>query len=142
MFCGPGAMYKVICAAMQEMGVTERRFRHDVMAQPANVKQIPGFPEEQIGKTHKITVVRGIQEDVIDARADEPVAVALERAAIPVDTHCRGGECGFCRSQLLSGDIFISPLNDGRRREDKEMGWFHACSAYPVSDIRIKIPIL
>ena len=32
MFCGPGAMYKVICAAMQEMGVTERRFRHDVMA--------------------------------------------------------------------------------------------------------------
>ena len=107
------------------------------MAQPA-VKQIPGFPEDQIGKT----VVRGIQEDVIDARADEPVAVALERAAIPVDTHCRGGECGFCRSQLLSGDIFISPLNDGRRREDKEMGWFHACSAYPVSDIRIKIPIL
>ena len=142
MFCGPGAMYKVVCAAMQEMGVTDRRFRHDVMAQPANVKQIPGFPEEQIGKKYQITVVRGIQEDVIDAKADEPVAVALERAAIPVDTHCRGGECGFCRSQLLSGDIFISPLNDGRRREDKEMGWFHACSAYPVSDIRIRIPIL
>jgi len=25
---------------------------------------------------------------------------------------------------------------------DKEMGWFHACSAYPMSDLTIKIPIL
>ena len=74
--------------------------------------------------------------------ADEPVAVALERAAIPIDTHCRGGECGYCRTQLLSGDIFVSPLNDGRRAMDKELGWFHACSAYPTSDLKIKIPII
>ena len=42
----------------------------------------------------------------------------------------------------LSGDIFVSPLNDGRRAMDKELGWFHACSAYPTSDLRIKIPII
>ncbi|MBQ9642871.1 MAG: iron-sulfur cluster-binding domain-containing protein [Lachnospiraceae bacterium] len=141
-FCGPLAMYRAVSRSMEEMGITLRRFRHDVMAQPGNVKQIPGFPEDQIGKTFQLTVVRGIQKDVIPARADEPVAVALERAAIPVDTHCRGGECGFCRSQLLSGDIFVSPLGDGRRREDKELGWFHACSAYPVSDLVVKIPII
>ena len=141
-FCGPWAMYRVVCKSMEEMGITARRFRHDVMQQPSNVKQIPGFPEEQIGKRYEITVVRGIQKDVIPAAADEPVAVALERAAIPVDTHCRGGECGFCRSQLLDGDIFVSPLGDGRRAEDKEMGWFHACSAYPMSDLTVKIPIL
>ncbi|MBE5996893.1 MAG: iron-sulfur cluster-binding domain-containing protein [Lachnospiraceae bacterium] len=142
MFCGPLAMYRVVCRSMEEMGVGPRRFRHDVMQQPSNVKQIPGFPEEQIGKTYELTVVRGIRKDVIPAAADEPVAVALERAAIPVDTHCRGGECGFCRSQLLAGDIFVSPLGDGRRAMDKEMGWFHACSAYPMSDLTIKIPIL
>ena len=141
-FCGPLAMYRVVARSMEEMGVGPRRFRHDVMQQPSNVKQIPGFPEEMIGKTCTITVVRGIQRDDIPARAEEPVAVALERAAIPVDTHCRGGECGFCRSQLLDGDIFVSPLGDGRREMDKEMGWFHACSAYPMSDLVIKIPIL
>ena len=142
MFCGPLAMYRVVKASMEEMGIGARRFRHDVMQQPSNVKQIPGFPEEQIGKCYRITVIRGIQKDMIPAAADEPVAVALERAAIPVDTHCRGGECGFCRSQLLTGDIFVSPLGDGRRAMDKEMGWFHACSAYPMSDLTIKIPIL
>ena len=142
MFCGPLAMFRAVSRSMEEMGITPRRFRHDVMAQPGNVKQIPGFPEDQIGETYQLTVVRGIQKDVIPARADEPVAVALERAAIAIDTHCRGGECGFCRSQLLAGDIFVSPLGDGRRREDKEMGWFHACSAYPVSDLTVKIPII
>ena len=70
------------------------------------------------------------------------MAVALERAAIPVDTHCRNGECGFCRSQLLSGDIFVSPIGDGRREMDKQLGWFHACSAWPLSDLKIKIPII
>ena len=141
MFCGPLVMLNFVQKALNEMGVPPYRFRHDASAQPRNVKMIPGFPEENIGKKYQITVVRGIQEDVIPAVGEEPVAVALERAGIKVDTHCRAGECGFCRSQLISGDIFVSPLGDGRREMDKEMNWFHACSAYPISNLKIKIPI-
>ncbi len=142
MFCGPLVMYNFVKKAMDEMGVDLRRFRHDAIAQPSDVTLIPGFPKENVDKTYEITVVRGIQKDVIPASGAEPVAVALERAAIAVDTHCRAGECGTCRVQLLSGEIFVSPLADGRRLMDKEMGWFHSCSAYPVSDLTIKIPIL
>ena len=142
MFCGPYAMYTFVDKALHEMGISERRFRHDVLGQPADITACPGYPAEAAGKTFKLTVVRGIREDIIDASASEPVAVALERAAIPTDTHCRGGECGFCRSQLLSGSIFVSPIGDGRRAMDKELGWFHACSAYPTSDLKIKVPIL
>ncbi|MBR3294562.1 MAG: iron-sulfur cluster-binding domain-containing protein [Oscillospiraceae bacterium] len=80
--------------------------------------------------------------DVIEAKASESVAVALERSGIKINTHCRNGECGFCRSHLLSGEIFVSPVGDGRRRMDKEMGWFHACSSWPLSDLKIKIPIM
>lgn len=141
-FCGPLPMFNMLTGIMKDMGVPEKRFRHEAMQQPTNVKMIPGFPESEIGKSYKMTVVRGINETVVDAKADEPVAVSLERAGIPIDAHCRGGECGFCRAQLLSGDIFVSPLGDGRRREDKEMGWFHSCSAYPTSDIKVKIPII
>ncbi|MBR2540248.1 MAG: iron-sulfur cluster-binding domain-containing protein [Mogibacterium sp.] len=140
-FCGPPVMYFMVEKIMKEMNVPRRRFRHDAAAQPG-VKLIPGFPMEYVGKKYSITVVRGVHEDVIEAAADEPVAVALERAGIPIDTHCRGGECGYCRSQLISGDIFVSPISDGRRAMDKELGWFHACSAYPMSDLKIKIPII
>ena len=142
LFCGPLAMYQFVSKALDEMGVPKYRFRHDVINNPADISTVPGYPKGTEEKTFKITVVRGIQEDVIEAKASEPVAVALERAAIPVDTHCRNGECGFCRSQLLAGDIFVSPIGDGRREMDKQLGWFHACSAWPLSDLKIKIPIL
>ena len=55
---------------------------------------------------------------------------------------CRCGECGYCRTQLVAGTIFVSPLGDGRREMDKQMGWFHACSAYPTGDLTVHIPIL
>ena len=142
MFCGPLPMFRFVKKALDEMGVPQRRFRHDVVNNPADISTCPGYPKGTETKTFKITVVRGIQEDVIEAKASEPVAVALERAGIKINTHCRNGECGFCRSHLLSGEIFVSPVGDGRRRMDKEMGWFHACSSWPLSDLKIKIPIM
>jgi len=142
MFCGPFPMYTLVKKTLGEMGVPDRRFRHDAINNPADVTLLPGYPKGRETETHKITVCRGIAKDVIDASAKEPVAVALERAGIKIDTHCRNGECGFCRSQLISGDVFVSPIGDGRRLMDREMGWFHPCSAWPLSDLTIRIPIL
>ena len=142
MFCGPYPMYTFIQKTMDEMGVTGRRFRHDAVNNPADVTQLPGYPKGRETEKHTITVVRGIQEDVIEASASESVAVALERAAIRLDTHCRNGECGFCRSRLISGEVFVSPVGDGRRLMDKEMGWFHPCASWPLSDLKIKINIM
>lgn len=142
MFCGPFQMFCFITKAIEELDIPKRRFRHDVVNNPSDVTTLPGYPADFKNKTVKITVIRGTQENVITASCSESVAVALERSAIAIDTHCRNGECGFCRSQLLSGDIFVSPIGDGRRLMDKEMGWFHACSSWPLSDLKIKIPII
>ena len=142
MFCGPYPMFTFVQKTMDEMGITGRRFRHDAVNNPADVTVLPGYPAGRETESHRITVVRGIREDVIDAAGAESVAVALERAGIRIDTHCRNGECGFCRSQLLSGEVFVSPVGDGRRLMDKEMGWFHPCSSWPLSDLKIRIPIM
>lgn len=142
MFCGPFAMWQVCKESMKELGVERRRFRCDVINNPADVTLLPGYPKGAEEKTYAIRVLRGIREDVVEAAGNEPVAVALERAGIKVDTHCRNGECGFCRSHLLAGEVFVSPIGDGRRLMDKEMGWFHPCSSWPLSDLIIKIPIL
>ena len=45
-------------------------------------------------------------------------------------------------TKLLSGDVYVSPVSDGRRAADKDFGYVHACATYPVSDAKIKIPIL
>ena len=140
-FCGPLPMAQFVEKELTALGVPKRRFRCDVLNNPANVTALPGYPAGHEKKTYRITVHRGIQTDIIPASGGESVAVALERSAIPVDTHCRNGECGYCRGQLLSGEVFVSPIGDGRRLMDREMGWFHPCASWPLSDLEIKIPI-
>ena len=142
LFCGSLPMFGSISGIMKEMGVTCRRFRHDAMNHPADPERIEGWPSGNEKKDYQITVVRGISETVIPASGAESIAVALERAAIPVDTHCRSGECGYCRAKLLEGEIFVPRFGDGRRQMDKELGWFHACSSYPLCDLKIKVNIL
>ena len=140
--CGPQAMYTFLEGELAALGIPRRRIRREVFGAPRDVSACPGYPASCKDQTYSITVRRGIQEDVIPASANESVVVALERARIPVMTDCRSGECGFCRSQLLQGDIFVCPDGDGRRLMDKELGFFHPCASYPVSDLVIRIPIL
>ena len=142
MFCGSLPMFRLVKDIMGEMGVTRRRFRHDALSHPADARLIDRWPMGNEEKTYQITVVRGISETVIPASGGESVAVALERAAIPVDTHCRSGECGYCRTKLLCGTVFVPEAGDGRRHMDRELGWIHVCSAYPTSDLRIKVNIM
>jgi hypothetical protein len=41
----------------------------------------------------------------------------------------------------LEGETFVCPNNDGRRAADKDFGYFHACSTYPLSDLTVRLPI-
>ena len=87
----------------------------------------------------KLTVKRFGNETVIDCLSNESILVALERAGIEAPARCRSGECGFCRSKLVSGEVFIPGNTDGRRIADIKFGYIHPCSTYPMSDITIKI---
>lgn len=141
MFSGPLAMYHMVKDCMKQLNIREKRFRHDVIPNPADITKAEGYPLNEI-KTFHITVKRGMQEDIIEANSNESVAVALERNAILINTHCRNGECGMCRSKLISGEIYVPKETDGRRMMDKEMHYFHACSSWPLSDLVIQIPIM
>lgn len=140
-FSGPLAMYHLVKASLKELDVRDKRFRHDVVSNPSDITQAPGYPAGTETKTFQITVKRGMQEDVIHAKANESIAVALERSAIEIDTHCRNGECGLCRTKLIQGDVFVPQETDGRRMMDKEYNYIHACSSWPLSDLVIQIPI-
>ena len=51
-----------------------------------------------------------------------------------------GGQCGWCHSRLVSGEVFIPDEADGRREADKKFGWIHPCCTYPLSDIELDVP--
>ena len=140
--CGPQAMYRFLREEIKKVGAPARRIRFEVFGQAKDISVFPGFPAEKKDETYTITVMRGRQEDRIPARACESIVTACERAGIILLTDCRSGECGFCRTKVISGDYYVNPENDGRRAQDKASGYVHACAAYPLSDMTIKIPIV
>lgn len=139
--CGPQVMYRFLRGEIDKLNVPRRRVRFEVFGQAKDVASLPGYPAEKKDETYTLTVVRGIHRDEILAKASESIVTACERAGIVLLTDCRSGECGFCRTKVLSGEYFVSPENDGRRAADKEFGYVHACAAYPLSDMTVKIPI-
>ena len=139
--CGPQVMYKFLRGELAKLNPPRRRVRFEVFGQAKDITVFEGYPQDVKDKTFQLTVVRGVHEDVIPAKATESLVVALERAGIRIETGCRSGECGFCRTKVLSGSVFICPESDGRRAADKDFGYVHACAAYPTSDVKIKIPI-
>ena len=139
--CGPQVMYRFLHGELAKLDIPKRRVRFEVFGQAKDITTFPGYPMECRDQTYQLTVVRGVHEDVIPAKATESLVVALERAGIRIETGCRSGECGFCRTKVLSGSVYICPENDGRRSADRDFGYVHACAAYPTGDVKIKIPI-
>lgn len=139
--CGPLAMYHFVRGELEKLNVPARRIRMETFGAPRDITKAEGYPEIKPA-LFALHVIRGIQEDLVQASSLEPIAVALERAGIKNNTRCRSGSCGFCRCKLVKGEVFVPAEGDGRRRADKENNYIHACSAYPLSECTVKIPIV
>ena len=99
------------------------------------------YPADCAGKTYTINVVIGEQTYNVNGKAEETILTAIERAGIPAPARCRSGECGWCRSKLVSGSVYIPAENDtGRRYADKECNYIHPCASFPTSDIVVEVP--
>jgi ferredoxin len=138
--CGPQVMYEFIDEELKKLNVIPKRIRNEVYGQVKNVNSCVGYPQKLINKTFSIKVEIGNQETEILGLVNESILVALEKAKLAPPSSCRSGSCGYCRSQLISGEIFVNLREDGRRLADKNRGFFHPCSSYPVSDIHIIVP--
>ena len=138
--CGPEAMYRFLKPEIEKLGLPERLFRRKLIDVTKTPWECEGYPEEIKGRTFTILVKQGPQEWSIPASADEPVLVAVERAGIKAASRCRAGECGWCRSRLLSGTVFIPKENEMRRWADIHYGYIHPCCSFPTSDLVLEIP--
>lgn len=138
--CGPEAMYRFAKKEIATLNLPKRLVRQEMLGVTKNVAACEGYPVGTEAKVFKGTVKVGASEYTIDVRADESILVALERAGIKAPSRCRSGECGWCRSKLVSGNVFVPAENEGRRRSDRVNGYIHPCSTFATSDIVIEVP--
>ena len=138
--CGPQAMYNFLDGEIARMGYDRKHVRRELFGAIKDPWNQPGYPADVKGKRFKAKVIIHDKEYEIPVSADEPLLIAIERAGIAAPSRCRSGECGWCRSRLLSGDVFVPAVTDGRREADKDFGYIHPCSSFPLSDVVLEVP--
>ena len=140
--CGPKAMYKFMDAELTKLGLKARRIRKELPGEYGDPTADTAYPKAAAGKTYQITVLIRGEAQTVSCRADQTLLDALEKAGIRAPSRCRSGECGWCHSRLVSGDVYIPEDVDGRRAADKKFGWIHPCCSYPVSDVTLDVPVI
>lgn len=133
--CGPHVMTDFCVEALQSLNIRHRDIRREMFGARQDIQNEPGFPQELTGEeTFKLKV----GDKVIDAKCNESILCALERAGVRVNVCCRSGECSLCRLKLVSGKVFI-PRGVLLRHADEMFGYIHSCKAYPISDVEIAL---
>lgn len=131
--CGPQVMIDFSAGALKELKVRDKDVRCEMFGARQDIQNEPGWPEGLTGdEVFKVKV----EGRVIDARANESLLTAIERASIHINVCCRSGECSLCRVKLISGNVFM-PKGVLLRLADEKFGYIHSCMAYPISDLEI-----
>ncbi|MBR3538704.1 MAG: 2Fe-2S iron-sulfur cluster binding domain-containing protein [Eubacterium sp.] len=135
--CGPKAMYTFEEGEMKKLGLPKRRYRMEMSGDYLKASDNPDFPAELKGCEFSLTVdIRG-EKKTVPCKAEESLLWAMEKAGIRAPSHCRSGECGWCHSKLVKGEVYVPKDADGRRAADAKFGWIHPCVSFPLSDIEL-----
>ena len=128
--CGPGGLYKFLETELPKLELERKYIRFEVFSSGKKADE---------SKEYSIIVINRGDETVIKANSNETVLCAFERAGIVVPARCHTGECGFCRSKLVSGKVYIPEGEDKRRMADIQFDFIHPCCCFPESDLVVRI---
>ena len=137
--CGPQAMYDFADKEIETLGIRRKFVRHELFGEYFHPEKNADYPGDK-DAVYNVTVRMAGEETVITCKADTTLLRAMEAAGIQAPSDCRSGRCGWCHSQLLSGDVYVPESVDGRRMADKMYGYIHPCCSFPLSDVVIDVP--
>lgn len=80
-------------------------------------------------------------DDAFDCPAENNVLRSMEalgRKGVPVG--CRGGGCGVCKVQVVSGDYYVRRMSRACvTGAEQEQGVVLACQLYPRADLALRV---
>ena len=137
--CGPQAMYDFADGEIAKLGLRKKFVRHELFGEYHNPERNADYTAPA-SETCTITVRIRDEKTSVTASVNDTILVSLEKNGIAVPAHCRSGECGWCHSKLVSGDVYVPASVDGRRLADFDYGYIHPCCTFPLSDVEIVVP--
>lgn len=136
--CGPQVMRKFVDKEIETLGLRKKFIRNELFGEYFGPAREADYPEN-VAPAFKVTVRIAGTEHTITAPSDVSLLRSLEANGIAAPAHCRSGECGWCHSRLVSGDVYTPKSVDGRREADLLYGYIHPCCSFPLSDLIIEV---
>ena len=136
--CGPQVMRNFVDKEIETLGLRRKFIRNELFGEYFGPAREADYPEN-VAPAFRITVRIAGSEQTITAPSDVSLLRSLEAAGIAAPAHCRSGECGWCHSKLVSGEVYTPKSVDGRREADYLYGYIHPCCAFPLSDLTIEV---
>lgn len=90
--------------------------------------------------TVEITVTICDEKKTIKASTNDTILQSFEKNGIAAPVRCRSGECGWCHSLLLKGNVYSPKKLEHRREADIDFHYIHLCCTFPLTDIAIDVP--
>ena len=72
-----------------------------------------------------------------EAKPDESLLAAAQRAGIQLSYSCKTGRCSSCKCKLISGETGLLSHEAGLSVDEKLDGWILSCVRYALNDIVI-----
>jgi ferredoxin-NADP reductase len=137
--CGPQQMYEFLEKETDKLGIERKFIRREMFGELHNPSSQADYPSD-VPEEVKITVTIQDETRTVTGNSCDSVMQILEKNGIAVPSRCRSGECGFCHSHLISGEVYIPKQIDYRRLADKDFGCIHPCCSFPLTDLEINVP--
>ena len=72
-----------------------------------------------------------------EAKSDESLLAAAQRAGIQLSYSCKTGRCSSCKCKLISGETGLLSDETGLTVDEKSNGWILSCVRYALNNIVI-----
>ena len=137
--CGPQQMYAFVDKELEKLGLERKFIRHEMFGEFHNPSTQADYPAG-VPETVKITVTQAGETRTVEGSSNDSVLQILEKNGISAPARCRSGECGWCHSLLVSGEVYCPKQLEFRRMADRKFGFIHPCCSFPLTDLVIDVP--
>lgn len=123
---GTEGMLKYLNKELESLKLPKKLVRYEDYLPVCNIKKV---------NTYKLTILINNEKYEVPCYNNKTIIQSIYESGIYIPSKCNVGSCGFCKSELLSGEVKI--VNDKRDILDIRHNYIHPCSTYPLSDIKI-----
>ena len=135
--CGPPAMMEAMTQLLIKLGMAPDKVKTEAFgaAPPKNKRNNPTL-KENLSNESGFEVNFSKSQKIAIAQPDETVLDVAERLDIEIDSSCRSGTCGSCKTRLLKGNVEMD-VEDGLEDEEKNQGYILACQSIPKTTLEV-----